>query len=39
MIASLVLGRYQFLLTSCQEYVRKGLRPATILPIGCQHTG
>jgi hypothetical protein len=25
MIASLVLGRYQFLLTSCQEYVRKGL--------------
>jgi hypothetical protein len=28
MIASLVLGRYQILLTSCQESVRKGLRPA-----------
>jgi len=26
MIASLVLGRYQILLTSCQEYVRKGLK-------------
>ena len=29
MIASLVLGRYQFLLTSCQESVRKGLNRLT----------